>query len=483
MPHGDSPRAWNYDVFLSYDTRDERVVEEFVQRLRAEGLNFFLDKWHAGDSWASEIEEALRQSRTFAILLGPSGLLPFQREEMDAALARTARDRSYRVIPVLLPGASPSELPVDLQELPWVDFRSGLDDPVAFQLLFAAIRDPGWMVMPGARPSKPLRRPARLPRFRLPRFDFRPKLKDVWLATAAPPQVARNSKFVARFSAYTQEYRSQVTKAVIAEAPGAKIHLDLHTCQWEPGTKVTVTLSAEPLCVEEPSQSFVWNGRWEILKFDVSVPDSIDEGRLILRFDVLIEGLKIAKLRPELQIVHSQPAQKEERELEIATAPDKAFASYAALDRREVLGRIRSLQIFTRVDVFLDCLSIHPGEQWEDIVKAEIEERDIFWLFWSRHAMNSKWVEWEWRMALTTKTLDYIQPHPLEGPDFAPPPPELAALQFGTLYESFLSQMRSSWWHCRITQCRRAARRVVGSYWLPVSILLVVAAVYFAWFR
>ncbi len=474
MPHGDSPRAWNYDVFLSYDTRDERVVEEFVQRLRAEGLNLFLDKWPAGDSWASEIEEALRQSRTFAILLGPSGLLPFQREEMEAALARTDRDRSYRVIPVLLPGASPSELPVDLQGLPWVDFRGGLADPVAFRRLIAAIEGPAlW------EEKEPIPFPLGGRPDRSPRFTFRPRLKDVWLSTAAPPQVARNSKFVARFSAYTEEYRSQVTKAVIAEAPEAKLHLDLHTCQWEPGTKVTVTLSAEPLHVEEPSQPFVWNGKWEILKFDVSAPDSITEGRFILRFDVFVEGLKIAKLRPELKIVHSQTAEKEERELEIVTAPDKAFASYASPDRREVLGRIRSLQIFTRIDVFLDCLSIHPGEPWKDRIKDEIADRDIFWLFWSRNALQSEWVDWEWRTALAGRTLDYIQPHPLEGPDVAPPPTELAALQFGSLYESFLSQMKRSWWECRVIQYRRVIRRVFASEWLPVLLaaILFVAVV------
>ena len=478
-----------YDALLSYDARDEHLVEELARLLRAEGLNLLLDKWHLlpGEPWQEALEKALHRSRSIVVCIGPSGLGPWQNEELWAALDTRLRDMRPRVIPVLLSRAWPSEVPPSMQRFRWLgggpyahlEFRGLL---ISINNLIYDNRDASDGET-GSIPKLGSKEPARPPKFRLPRLSFRPRLKEVWLATAAPPQVARNSKFVARFSAYTQEYRRQVAKAVLAESPAAKLHLDLHTCQWEPGTNVTVTLSADPLRVEESSQSFVWNGKWVVLRFDVSVPESIDEGRLILRFDVFIEGLNIAKLRPELEIVHSQTAQKKERELEIATAPDKAFASYASPDRREVLGRIRSLQIFTRIDVFLDCLSIHPGESWKDRIKDEIADRDIFWLFWSRNALQSKWVDWEWRTALAAKALDYIQPHPLEGPDVAPPPAELAALQFGSLYESFLSQMRSSWWHCRITQCRRAARRVVGSYWLLAPILLLVVVVYLLWFR
>src|SRR5207248_4014115 len=96
------------------------------------------------------------------------------------------------------------------------------------------------------------------------------------------------------------------------------------------------------------------------------------------------------------------------------TAPKTAFASYTAADRREVLGRIRSLQIFTGIDVFLDNLSIRPGEMWKPVLDTEIRNRDIFWLFWSRDAKESPWVDWEWRTALTAKSLAGIQPHPLE---------------------------------------------------------------------
>jgi WD40 repeat protein len=88
------------------------------------------------------MEDALRESRTCAVLIGKK-LGPWQNEEMRTALAKRVKNRSYRVIPVLLPGgpeAGLDDLSEFLGRLTWVDFRGGLDDPDAFRRLLAGIR-------------------------------------------------------------------------------------------------------------------------------------------------------------------------------------------------------------------------------------------------------------------------------------------------------------------------------------------------------
>jgi hypothetical protein len=102
------------------------------------------------------------------------------------------------------------------------------------------------------------------------------------------------------------------------------------------------------------------------------------------------------------------------------------------------------LEIYTGIDVFFDRKSIRPGEKWKEKLRDEIDRRDIFWLFWSRKAMKSPWVDWEWRTALAEKTIDGIQPHPLEPSDLAPAPKELSALQFGAMYEWYIHHLRQS---------------------------------------
>jgi hypothetical protein len=158
-------------------------------------------------------------------------------------------------------------------------------------------------------------------------------------------------------------------------------------------------------------------------------------------------------------------------------APKSAFASYVTSDRREVLSRIRSLQIFTGIDVFLDCLSIRPGEQWKPKLQDEIRNRDIFWLFWSRGAMKSQWVEWEWRTALATKSIARIQPHPLEPSELAPAPKELSDLQFGALYEWYIVHLRQSWLR---NFCRRAALWFRTIFVKIISLPALVRAVVFS---
>lgn len=134
-----------YDVFLSHSSADKTAVEEIARRLRDVGIEPFLDKWHLipGDPWQEALEEALKQSATCAVFLGPSGMGPWQNEEMRVALDRRTRDRGSRVIPVLLPRArypKEEEIPSFLARLTWVDFRSGLDDKEAFRRLIAGIR-------------------------------------------------------------------------------------------------------------------------------------------------------------------------------------------------------------------------------------------------------------------------------------------------------------------------------------------------------
>lgn len=157
-----------YDVFLSHNSQDKPAVELLARRLADEAsLRPFLDKWHLvpGEPWQEALEEALEKSETVAVFVGLSGVSPWHNEEMRAALDQAVRTRDeYRVIPVLLPGATEASVARFLARRTWVDFRSGLDDADAFARLVAGILgQPPEQVGAFTLPDEPAPYPGLLP--------------------------------------------------------------------------------------------------------------------------------------------------------------------------------------------------------------------------------------------------------------------------------------------------------------------------------
>ena len=142
-----------YDVFFSHNHADKPAVEALALRLRDEKqLNVWLDSWYlvAGEAWQDAIEEALDESQTVAVFLGASGIGPWENEEMRSALEERVRNKTRRVLPILLPGAPDPRvrpLPRFLRRLTWIDFRSGLDNAGAFHHLVSGIKG----IAPGPR--------------------------------------------------------------------------------------------------------------------------------------------------------------------------------------------------------------------------------------------------------------------------------------------------------------------------------------------
>jgi len=135
------------DAFLSYNSHDRSAVEELAGRLGAEGVVFYLDAWDVlpGREFQHGLADALIDSKTCIAVLGPNGLGPWQKEEIQVAIDKRVRDPDFHVIPVLLPGAErPRRGAVAHLEFlinaSWVEFPKSLDDRRAFDRLVAGIR-------------------------------------------------------------------------------------------------------------------------------------------------------------------------------------------------------------------------------------------------------------------------------------------------------------------------------------------------------
>ena len=134
-----------YDVFLSYSGKDQESIEKIARRLRArERFSIYFDLWEAipGERFQQALSEAMDNSATCAVFIGTDEVSPWEEAEVNKALRRQIgkSKENFRVIPVLLPGASKKKLPAFLDGNTWVEFSNGLDDDETLYRLACGIR-------------------------------------------------------------------------------------------------------------------------------------------------------------------------------------------------------------------------------------------------------------------------------------------------------------------------------------------------------
>jgi len=204
------------------------------------------------------------------------------------------------------------------------------------------------------------------------------------------------------------------------------------------GSRISVRLKIDGLKCLDNHKWVTWTGEIGNTAFVVEVPPGATERAYPGTASIRLAGLEIARMSflvrvgpPNLNI-NEIPSQ--------TTSYRSAFASYASEDRAEVLSRVQGMETAHKgLDVFVDVINLRSGQNWERELVERISKSDVFYLFWCRHAMNSDWVNKEWHWALSAKGQGFIDPVPLETPDLAPPPEELAAKHFNDPLLAFIA--------------------------------------------
>jgi hypothetical protein len=211
------------------------------------------------------------------------------------------------------------------------------------------------------------------------------------------------------------------------------------------GSRLMFHLSAPGLEISDPVQSLVWRGAPASVQFEAIVPVNVRPGAVIGTLTVSQDFVPVGHIKFRVTILA-----RDQLCLPEAAAPTgearayrKAFISYASPDRAEVLKRVQMLARL-RNGFFQDALALEPGARWERELHRYIDESDLFLLFWSHAARESRQVMEEVRYALRRKNGDEmaapeILPVIIEGPPPASPPPELAHLRFNDYFLYFIA--------------------------------------------
>lgn len=249
----------------------------------------------------------------------------------------------------------------------------------------------------------------------------------VHFSVTAPREVVPGAAFVLDIWAHLEQQRAEVLERARQHVGGGPIYVqEKGPVRVARGTVLTVRVQVEGMVIQDPEDTILWEGDIGSANFPVQVPKDALPGPRAGTARFYVDAFEVAKLHFALSVGRAMA------EPDTLSAQMKryrsAFASYASEDNDEVLNILQGIKMgMPDLDVFYAEASLRAGERWPERLKQEIMARDVFYLFWSRAASVSPWVDMEWRFALEKRGIDVIKPVPLAPPHVVPPPPELAA--------------------------------------------------------
>ena len=127
---------FDYDVFLSFSSRNEDVARPLYERLTGSGLRVFWSdetmKKRVGQSWFRVIGESLESSRHFLLLWTPEARQSkFVQMEYETFRAETIQEENRLLIPLYPEGFGPGTMPIFLRHLQGYSIEEDMKDLIA----------------------------------------------------------------------------------------------------------------------------------------------------------------------------------------------------------------------------------------------------------------------------------------------------------------------------------------------------------------
>jgi len=255
-----------------------------------------------------------------------------------------------------------------------------------------------------------------------------PTSDHVEFSVTWPQYLCIGNTYIFEVWAHFAHQLDEVLQRAQAEQLGTRVEFRTKSgVQVVRGTTLTVQLDIPDLEVLDAIDVIQWDGVIGSASFPVRVPEGsrlAESGHCRGVARIFAGAAPLAKVHLVCQVgeadVKASPVTGSIRTYR------SAFVSYASPDRAEVAARLQGIcKVLPDIDLFFDVHSLRSGDRWRERLAEEIRKRDVLYLFWSKAASQSEWVEREWRAAYEHRGVEGIDPLPLVSPQEVPPPPEL----------------------------------------------------------
>ena len=197
--------------------------------------------------------------------------------------------------------------------------------------------------------------------------------------------------------------------------------------------KVDLTMFDVGVLVQKSTRFLVWNGELTSTVFLAKVTDT-SLTSIAGEVTLSVEDIPVGVLSFVMD-VSSSPVSIERNKLGFGRLYKRAFISYSHFDF-QTAATVAAILRAQEIPFFWDKKSLDPGAEFNDVIKKNIDESDVFFLLWSKNAAESDYVNKEYHHALQrvelqkrsgAATLD-IKTFSIE--PFAEPPSDLGHYNF-----------------------------------------------------
>jgi hypothetical protein len=272
-----------------------------------------------------------------------------------------------------------------------------------------------------------------------------PEIDAVEFGAAHPITVVPATPFIVEAWLFRHDQRAAAKQRALEMAGADTRFRSQGSATIARGAQLNIRVKIASCRVEPRVQRVWWTGDISNVAFAVTPDAGLGVANLTGYCTISsAEGLRIGQVVFDLK-VGSAP---DTRTITAGSRVKSAFASYASADRRQVLARVQGIEK-GGIDVFMDVRNLKSGDRYPTKLLDQIASSDVLYLFWSRNASTSEWVDREWRYGMAKRGIDFIDPVPLTDPRRVPPPRELAdEKNFNDWTLAYLEYERSaSVWH------------------------------------
>jgi Tfp pilus assembly ATPase PilU len=240
-----------------------------------------------------------------------------------------------------------------------------------------------------------------------------------WAPAAVAPGATATIDIWVALPGQAQEVDELAREA--GEPPVESAVVDEHT-PW-----VMFQMRIDGVLSSPTAQRLIWVAQPQRARFRVPVPRHAHPGPHAARVRLTVGGLPIGELSFVLNVMpNALPSMPLEDAHPARHMLHSAYAAYAHTDSGPVLDCINGLQLVAPgLDVFVKAPELRTSEHWRERIEREVVRRERLFLFWSRAAAESPWVDFEWRLMLRRRGPGVIDTVLLEPPRLAPLPAEL----------------------------------------------------------